>query len=110
MLIGTLSSARRRAERELETLLLREQAARIEAERANAVKDEFLAAVSHELRIPLTTIKALTRVLLRKQPSESERREYLEDVASECDRQIDLVHNLLDLSRKRAASNSNYSP
>ena len=102
VIIGTLSSARRRAERERESLLLREQAARIEAEQANAVKDEFLAAVSHELRTPLTTIKALTRVLLRKNPSESERLEYLEDIASECDRQIDLVHNLLDLSRIKA--------
>jgi two-component system sensor histidine kinase KdpD len=41
-------------------------------------------------------------VLLRKNPSAAERREYLEDIASECDRQIDLVHNLLDLSRIRA--------
>ncbi|HEX6622314.1 MAG TPA: histidine kinase dimerization/phospho-acceptor domain-containing protein, partial [Pyrinomonadaceae bacterium] len=65
-------------------------------------KDEFLAAVSHELRTPLTTIKALTRVLLRKNPTEEERREYLADIASECERQIDLVHNLLDLSRINA--------
>ena len=102
VIIGTLSSARRKAEAEREALLVRERAARIEAERANRVKDEFLAAVSHELRTPLTTIKALTRVLLRKNPTESERREYLEDIASECDRQIDLVHNLLDLSRIKA--------
>jgi len=99
---GTLGAARRKAEAERERLLEREQAARVEAERANAVKDEFLAAVSHELRTPLTTIKTLTRVLLRKNPAEGERREYLEDIASECDRQIDLVHNLLDLSRIRA--------
>lgn len=103
VIIGTLSSARRKAEQELEALLLREQAARFEAERANAVKDEFLAAVSHELRTPLTTIKILTRVLLRKNPSENERIEYLHDIASECDRQIDLVHNLLDLSRIKAS-------
>ena len=102
IIVGTLSAARKRSEEEREALLLREQTARIEAERANAVKDEFLAAVSHELRTPLTTIKTLTRVLLRKQPAERERREYLEDIASECDRQIDLVHNLLDLSRIRA--------
>jgi signal transduction histidine kinase len=102
VITGTLSAARKRAEAEREALLLREQQARAEAERANATKDEFLAAVSHELRTPLTTIKALTRVLLRKNPSDEERREYLEDIASECDRQIDLVHNLLDLSRIRA--------
>jgi signal transduction histidine kinase len=101
VIIGTLSAARRRAEDEREALLVREQVARVEAERANAVKDEFLAAVSHELRTPLTTIKTLTRVMQRRDPGEAERREYLEDIASECDRQIDLVHNLLDLSRIR---------
>ena len=92
LIISSLSAARERA-------LALEQQARREAESANAVKDEFLAAVSHELRTPLTTIKTLTRVLLRKNPTEEERREYLEDIASECERQIDLVHNLLDLSR-----------
>lgn len=102
VITGTLSAARRRAEAEREEILRREQSARAEAESANATKDEFLAAVSHELRTPLTTIKALTRILLKKNPGEDERREYLEDIASECDRQIDLVHNLLDLSRIRA--------
>lgn len=92
LIISSLSAAREKA-------LALEQQARREAEAANAVKDEFLAAVSHELRTPLTTIKTLTRVLLKKNPTEAERREYLEDIASECERQIDLVHNLLDLSR-----------
>lgn len=102
IVIGTLGAARRKAESDREALLSREKQARIDAERANAVKDEFLAAVSHELRTPLTTIKTLTRLLLRKRPSEEERQEYLADIASECDRQIDLVHNLLDLSRIKA--------
>lgn len=97
-IIGTLSAARRKAENEREALLAREQAARIEAEHANKVKDDFLAAVSHELRTPLTTIKTLTRVLLLKNPTAEERQEYLSDIASECERQIDLVHNLLDVS------------
>jgi signal transduction histidine kinase len=92
LIISSLSAARERA-------FALEQQARREAEAANAVKDEFLAAVSHELRTPLTTIKTLTRILLKKNPTEEERREYLEDIAAECERQIDLVHNLLDLTR-----------
>jgi signal transduction histidine kinase len=63
------------------------------------LKSEFVSGVSHELRTPLTTIKTLTRVLQRGGQSEAERREYLETIAAECDRQIDLVLNLLDLSR-----------
>jgi signal transduction histidine kinase len=63
------------------------------------LKSEFVGGVSHELRTPLTTIKTLTRVLQRGGETEEERREYLETIAAECDRQIDLVLNLLDLSR-----------
>ncbi len=67
------------------------------------LKSEFVNSVSHELRTPLTTIKTLTHVLQRTNPSDAERREYLETIAAECDRQIDLVTNLLDLSRIEAA-------
>jgi len=63
------------------------------------LKSEFVSSVSHELRTPLTTIKTLTRVLQRGGQTEGERREYLDTIAAECDRQIDLVLNLLDLSR-----------
>ena len=63
------------------------------------LKSEFVSSVSHEMRTPLTTIKALTRLLLRDGLDESKRREYVETISIECDRQIDLVLNLLDLSR-----------
>jgi signal transduction histidine kinase len=66
------------------------------------LKSEFVGGVSHELRTPLTTIKTLTRVLLRGGETNDERKEYLETIAAECDRQIDLVLNLLDLSRIEA--------
>jgi signal transduction histidine kinase len=102
VLIGSLSASRKRAEEAREILLVKEQAARAEAERASRVKDELLAAVSHELRTPLTTIKTLTRVLQRREMTDEEREEYLADIASECDREIDLVLNLLDLSRIRS--------
>ena len=68
------------------------------------LKSEFVGGVSHELRTPLTTIKTLTRVLLRGGESQEERRAYLETIRAECDRQIDLVLNLLDLSRIEAGA------
>jgi signal transduction histidine kinase len=68
------------------------------------LKSEFVGSVSHELRTPLTTIKTLTSVLLRGGHSITAQREYLETIAAECDRQIDLVLNLLDLSRIEAGA------
>ncbi|MDQ3256524.1 MAG: HAMP domain-containing histidine kinase [Acidobacteriota bacterium] len=104
IIISSLSRAREQAETELAASLTREQAARREAEAANELKDEFVAAVSHEMRTPLTTIKTLTRVMLRSEQTAEERRECVEDISSECDRQIDLVLNLLDLSRIKAGN------
>jgi signal transduction histidine kinase len=63
------------------------------------LKSDFVSGVSHEMRTPLTTVKTLTRVLRRGKVSESEHDEFLETIEAECDRQIDLVLNLLDLSR-----------
>jgi signal transduction histidine kinase len=63
------------------------------------LKSEFVSTVSHEMRTPLTTIKALTRLLMREGLDEGKRREYIETISVECDRQIDFVLNLLDLSR-----------
>jgi signal transduction histidine kinase len=63
------------------------------------LKSEFVSTVSHELRTPLTTIKALTRLLMRDGLEEKKRREYIETISVECDRQIDFVLNMLDLSR-----------
>jgi signal transduction histidine kinase len=63
------------------------------------LKSEFVSTVSHELRTPLTTIKALTRLLMRDGLDEMKRREYVETISVECDRQIDFVLNMLDLSR-----------
>ena len=68
------------------------------------LKSEFVSNASHELRTPLTTIKAFTRLLLRGGLDEAKQREYLETIAVECDRQIDLVLNLLDLSRIEAGA------
>jgi signal transduction histidine kinase len=79
-------------------------AERLEAREArmaeiDRIKSDFVSSVSHELRTPLTTIKALARLLTREGLAAEKRREYVDTIAAECDRQIDLVLNLLDLSR-----------
>jgi signal transduction histidine kinase len=63
------------------------------------LKSEFVSNVSHELKTPLTTIKLLAHLLRRGDVTEEEKLDHSETIAVECDRQIDFVGNLLDLSR-----------
>ena len=63
------------------------------------LKSDFVSSVSHELRTPLTTIKTLVRVLETNTVSRQQHLDYLQIIGSECNRQIELVQNLLDLSR-----------
>jgi signal transduction histidine kinase len=72
----------------------------------NERKSEVVSGVSHELRTPLTTIKTLASLLRRDDLPEAERRECLDIIVMECERQIDLVMNLLDLSRIEAGGSS----
>jgi signal transduction histidine kinase len=63
------------------------------------LKSEFVSSVSHELKTPLTTIKLLAHLLQRSGLTDGEKLDYSRTIAVECDRQIDFVGNLLDLSR-----------
>jgi two-component system sensor histidine kinase KdpD len=66
----------------------------------------FLSAISHNLRTPLTAIKAAAGTLLaswsRMEPEE--RRELLETISDEAERLERLVRNTLELSRIRAGA------
>jgi two-component system sensor histidine kinase KdpD len=66
----------------------------------------FLSAVSHNLRTPLTAVKAAAPTLLsswsRIEPEE--RRELIETIADEAERLERLVRNTLELSRIRAGA------
>lgn len=63
------------------------------------LKSEFVSSVSHELKTPLTTIKLLAHLLQRGDVTDDEKLDYSKTIAVECDRQIDFVGNLLDVSR-----------
>lgn len=90
---------RKQAETERQQLLEREQAARAEAERANRIKDEFLAVLSHELRSPLNPILGWTRLLENGKLDATRQREALNTIERNAKLQTQLIDDLLDISR-----------
>jgi PAS domain S-box-containing protein len=86
------------AEREL--TLEAERTARMTAQRATRVKDEFLATLSHELRTPLSAILGWTQILLRTQAGATvDPRRAIEVIDRNARAQVKLIDDLLDLSR-----------
>jgi PAS domain S-box-containing protein len=83
---------------ERERLLQNERAARAEAERANRVKDDFVAMVSHELRTPLNAILGWTDILKERQSAVT-LDHGLEVIARNTRLQAQLIADLLDVSR-----------
>ena len=90
---------RKQAEEERARMLVREQAARAEAEAANRTKDEFLATLSHELRTPLTAILGWSHLLKTNKFDEPNTARALETIERNARSQSQLIDDLLDVSR-----------
>jgi PAS domain S-box-containing protein len=90
---------RKQSELERERLLEQEKSAREAAERANRVKDEFLAILSHELRSPLNPILGWTQMM---QTYELDAKK-IEQAVTTIDRNArlltQLIDDLLDIAR-----------
>ena len=65
----------------------------------NLLKDEFLSSMSHELRTPLTTMSLAIRMLRQPQLLSERREKYLEILEQQCNKEIDLINDLLSLQR-----------
>src|SRR5262249_42254509 len=92
-------SDRKRIEIEREELLLKESAARAEAESANRSKDEFLAIVSHELRAPLNAILGYNRMLREKPQDAAQLKQSCDIIERNARTQLRLIEDLLDTAR-----------
>jgi len=69
------------------------------------LQSDFVAAVSHEFRTPLTTMRQLTEMLARGRiPSEERRQRYYEVLAHETGRLHRLVEGLLNFGRMEAGA------
>ncbi|MBD2482557.1 PAS domain S-box protein [Planktothrix sp. FACHB-1365] len=70
-----------------------------ETERANRIKDEFLAILSHELRTPLNPILGWAKLLRTRKYDEETRQKALEIIERNTKLEVQLVEDLLDISR-----------
>jgi PAS domain S-box-containing protein len=92
-------SQRKASERERETLLDRERAARAAADAANRLKDEFLATLSHELRTPTTGILGWVRLLKTGRLDSEQVQQALGALERGALAQAAVLEDLLDMSR-----------
>ncbi len=83
---------------ELHAALAEAQRQRGQAERANNAKSEFLAHMSHELRTPLNGLLGLTELALKAAEQPAQRR-YLEVALGSGRALLQLINEVLDLSR-----------
>src|SRR5262245_4220814 len=97
--IGRDIAERKRAEKEREDLLLKEKAAREDAESANRLKDEFLGTISHELRTPLTAILGWARMLTEGTLQEPQMHHAFGVIQRSAESQAQLVDDILDTAR-----------
>jgi signal transduction histidine kinase len=89
----------------LQDELHRQETKRLALEEASRLKSDFIGFVAHELRNPLTTIRGYVQTMLQDEDhtlSEEIKQEFYEAIEADSDRLLDLINELLDVSRLEA--------
>lgn len=63
------------------------------------LKDEFISTVTHEMKTPLTSIRAFSEILLDEDLPEEDKKKFLDIIIQETGRMTRLIDQVLDLER-----------
>lgn len=102
--VSTDITERKQAENERVELLRREHSARLDAEAAIQIRDDFLSVAAHELKTPVTSVRASAQIMSRKLSKATQTPpQWLQDGLRVIDQQSErltrLIGQLLDISR-----------
>ncbi|MEM8893299.1 MAG: ATP-binding protein [Bacteroidota bacterium] len=76
------------------------ESANIKLQKLDAQKDDFISTVTHELKTPLTSIRAFSEILFDNNDlTTEERSEFLDTIVKETERMSRLINQVLDLEK-----------
>ena len=75
------------------------QDALVQAEQASRAKTAFLSNMSHEIRTPMNAIIGLDNIALNDPETPPRTREYLEKIGGSAEHLLNLINDILDMSR-----------